>query len=313
METSMRLEFQPITVDELLAKYKDLDIDTPTKELPKMKDKPKEDASSEESQPADNILNLTIIEEPENSDSTSKTIKQTAIFKEIAVKDDVNDNVHPKRNDIYQSLTKPPIIRTIRSKTVDVNNYKRKEIFENPFNFMNAPTNRKPRMNLESRFATPKQPKEPIKPTSVTKPMLRKPESVLKENKENVEKRTVEPVKYQFSLLPNQNLNKRLETPRSMNRMKPVDSPIKPLRDDLMLSNEFGTITIKRKKYIVKNKLGEGGSCQVFNCLDPDTLEFRAVKIVNLAVDDVTAKGYINEVEMLRTLQKSEYVIKMFD
>lgn len=72
-------------------------------------------------------------------------------------------------------------------------------------------------------------------------------------------------------------------------------------------------LIIRGKEYIVVCKLGEGGSCQVFDCLTSQTLEQRAIKVVSLAVDNVTARGYINEVKMLKSLQRSEYVIKMYD
>ncbi|GLV31088.1 Monopolar spindle 1 [Carabus blaptoides fortunei] len=75
----------------------------------------------------------------------------------------------------------------------------------------------------------------------------------------------------------------------------------------------FSSLTVRGRGYIMINKIGEGGSCQVYHCLEQDTFQARAVKVVNLAVDPTTASGYINEVKMLRDLQGNNRVIKMFE
>lgn len=75
----------------------------------------------------------------------------------------------------------------------------------------------------------------------------------------------------------------------------------------------FKSLTVRGRAYIVISKIGEGGSCQVYHCLEQDTFQARAIKVVNLAVDPTTASGYINEVKMLRDLQGNDRVIKMFE
>lgn len=75
----------------------------------------------------------------------------------------------------------------------------------------------------------------------------------------------------------------------------------------------FKSLSVRGRAYIVISKIGEGGSCQVYHCLEQDTFQARAIKVVNLAVDPTTASGYINEVKMLRDLQGNDRVIKMFE
>ncbi|GBP08241.1 hypothetical protein EVAR_78735_1 [Eumeta japonica] len=75
----------------------------------------------------------------------------------------------------------------------------------------------------------------------------------------------------------------------------------------------FKTTNIKGKNYMYIKKLGTGGSSEVYKVLEPGTSSEYAVKIVNLATDAELAQGYINEVRLLRELQDSDRVIRLFD
>uniref|UniRef100_A0A2A4K664 Protein kinase domain-containing protein n=1 Tax=Heliothis virescens TaxID=7102 RepID=A0A2A4K664_HELVI len=75
----------------------------------------------------------------------------------------------------------------------------------------------------------------------------------------------------------------------------------------------FKTTRIKDKKYMFIKKLGTGGSSEVYKVLEVGTSCEYAVKCVYLATDQDLAQGYINEVRLLRELQNSDRVIRLFD
>ncbi|XP_053601912.1 dual specificity protein kinase Ttk [Plodia interpunctella] len=75
----------------------------------------------------------------------------------------------------------------------------------------------------------------------------------------------------------------------------------------------FKTTSIKDKKYLFIKKLGTGGSSEVYKVLEVGTSSEYAVKCVYLATDQELAQGYINEVRLLRDLQNSDRVIRLFD
>ncbi|XP_044728629.1 serine/threonine-protein kinase MPS1 [Chrysoperla carnea] len=72
------------------------------------------------------------------------------------------------------------------------------------------------------------------------------------------------------------------------------------------------TLQIQNVEYLIKSKLGEGGSCEVYEGTNVENSRNFAIKCVNLAVDPITAKGYMSEIQLLAKLQSSDYVIKMF-
>ncbi|CAH2068187.1 unnamed protein product, partial [Iphiclides podalirius] len=75
----------------------------------------------------------------------------------------------------------------------------------------------------------------------------------------------------------------------------------------------FKTTSIKDKKYMFIKKLGTGGSSEVYKVLEVGTSSEYAVKCVYLATDQELAQGYINEVRLLRELQNSDRVIRLYD
>lgn len=73
-------------------------------------------------------------------------------------------------------------------------------------------------------------------------------------------------------------------------------------------------ISVKGINYNILNTLGHGGSSIVYEVLHPDTNQVVAIKKVDLSeVEDIIAKGYLNEVNLLQNLQSCESVIRLFD
>ncbi|XP_025190635.1 serine/threonine-protein kinase mph1-like [Melanaphis sacchari] len=73
-------------------------------------------------------------------------------------------------------------------------------------------------------------------------------------------------------------------------------------------------ISVKGINYSILNTLGHGGSSVVYEVLHPDTNQVVAIKKVDLSeVEDIIAKGYLNEVNLLQNLQSCDSVIHLFD
>ncbi|KAL4099034.1 hypothetical protein QTP88_023535 [Uroleucon formosanum] len=73
-------------------------------------------------------------------------------------------------------------------------------------------------------------------------------------------------------------------------------------------------ISVKGIKYSILNTLGHGGSSIVYEVLHPETNQVMAIKKVDLSeVENIIAKGYLNEVSLLQNLQECESVIRLFD
>ena len=75
-----------------------------------------------------------------------------------------------------------------------------------------------------------------------------------------------------------------------------------------------GQVTVNGKSYTILSFLGRGGSSKVFQVLDPDSSQLKAIKCVNLAETDQSIReGYLNEIKLLADLQDGDCVIRMFD
>ena len=72
-------------------------------------------------------------------------------------------------------------------------------------------------------------------------------------------------------------------------------------------------LTVHGKMYTVLKMLGRGGSSKVYDTFD-QSYNLRAVKCVNLdAADEATIMSYKNEIKLLKRLQHSSKVVKLFD
>lgn len=80
--------------------------------------------------------------------------------------------------------------------------------------------------------------------------------------------------------------------------------------DCLNTISEENRLLVKGVEYMILNRLGRGGSSEVFLCQCVDDEIYYAIKCVSLH-DPVTAQGYLNEVEILGKLQNCERIIKM--
>ncbi|KAJ1520682.1 hypothetical protein ONE63_003786 [Megalurothrips usitatus] len=73
-------------------------------------------------------------------------------------------------------------------------------------------------------------------------------------------------------------------------------------------------IVVNGHPYTILSLLGRGGSSKVFQVIDPDNSQLKAVKCVNLAdTDPSICEGYLNEIKLLADLQDGDCVIRMFD
>lgn len=102
-----------------------------------------------------------------------------------------------------------------------------------------------------------------------------------------------------------------------------INTPLIEERNEEICENEeqnkflpeiylFERLWVKNVEYLVMNKLGKGGSSEVFACFCPENKRHVAIKCVSLE-NQVNAVGYINEVKLLQRLQNCEKIIKMYD
>ncbi|KAL6744593.1 hypothetical protein Aduo_017513 [Ancylostoma duodenale] len=94
------------------------------------------------------------------------------------------------------------------------------------------------------------------------------------------------------------------EAPQSASRMRPSSSTSS-------LQNKY--MVINNHSYIWLNLLGKGGSSRVFEVFDESRSEVCALKVVDLGEDPVVRRCYLNEIELLKSLQGSPYVIRMIE
>ncbi|KAE8747124.1 hypothetical protein FOCC_FOCC006122 [Frankliniella occidentalis] len=84
--------------------------------------------------------------------------------------------------------------------------------------------------------------------------------------------------------------------------------------DQKVSSPGKGQLKVNGHAYDILSLLGRGGSSKVFQVLDPETSQLKAVKCVNLAETDTSiCEGYLNEIKLLADLQDGDCVIRMFD
>lgn len=73
------------------------------------------------------------------------------------------------------------------------------------------------------------------------------------------------------------------------------------------------TLTINSNEYIIKKKIGSGGSSSVFLACGKKTGKECAIKLVNLDGDQQVIDGYLNETKLLAKLQGNITVVSLFD
>ncbi len=77
------------------------------------------------------------------------------------------------------------------------------------------------------------------------------------------------------------------------------------------LSNKV--LEINGKEFILKKKIGCGGSCIVYSSKCRTIGADVALKVVNLRTDDANVESYLNETKLLGRLQGNPCVIKLFE
>ncbi|XP_064096993.1 dual specificity protein kinase TTK-like [Macrobrachium nipponense] len=94
---------------------------------------------------------------------------------------------------------------------------------------------------------------------------------------------------------------------------------LKPPRNALPLRSpasnpKFDHLEVNGREFLKLKLLGRGGSSKVYEVLDLETRETKAIKVVELeGLDEPTLKCYENEIAILKRLQWSDRVIKLYD
>jgi serine/threonine-protein kinase TTK/MPS1 len=117
-------------------------------------------------------------------------------------------------------------------------------------------------------------------------------------------------------------LNSPTKTAMTMDKESMSLTTISPLmthtdggkkKDEDQTTLRSRAVRVNGKSYKVLQLIGRGGSSKVFKVLAPDNsiLALKKVGLKNL--DEVTLSGYLNEIDLLRTLSSSPHIIKLLD
>lgn len=87
-----------------------------------------------------------------------------------------------------------------------------------------------------------------------------------------------------------------------------------PLRSPASSNPKFDHLEVNGREFLKLKLLGRGGSSKVYEVLDLESREIKAIKVVELeGLDEPTLKCYENEIAILKRLQWSDRVIKLHD
>lgn len=102
--------------------------------------------------------------------------------------------------------------------------------------------------------------------------------------------------------------------------LSPIDEEKISIDDfQVLCVNDDGTalankvIEINGKEFILKKKIGCGGSCLVYSAKCKGNGTDRALKVVNLRADANSVESYLNEAKLLERLQGNPCVIRLFE
>lgn len=111
-----------------------------------------------------------------------------------------------------------------------------------------------------------------------------------------------------------------LRNPSFVTVLSPIDEEKISIDDFLSVSaNDSGmalankVIEINGKEFVLKKKVGSGGSCLVYSSKCKTDGADRALKVVNLRTDAANVESYLNETKLLGRLQGNASVIKLFE
>ncbi|WKY12827.1 hypothetical protein Q1695_003991 [Nippostrongylus brasiliensis] len=93
-------------------------------------------------------------------------------------------------------------------------------------------------------------------------------------------------------------------TPQSAGRIRPAVSTSSLQSKHMMINGH---------SYVCFSVLGKGGSSRVYEVFDETRCEVCALKVVDLGVDPQVRQCYLNEIDLLKDLQGSPYVIRMLE
>lgn len=72
-------------------------------------------------------------------------------------------------------------------------------------------------------------------------------------------------------------------------------------------------LEINGRDFVIKKKIGCGGSCLVYSAKCKENGADRALKVVNLRTDASSAESYLNEAKLLERFQGNDCVVKLFE
>jgi len=100
---------------------------------------------------------------------------------------------------------------------------------------------------------------------------------------------------------------KRSPSPKSRSQSTPP-----PIR--IQGPQTYPTLDVNGKSYYVMDKIGKGGSSQVFQVLEVKSSTVLAIKRVDMSgVSDLEAKTFRQEIELLKRLQGNQRIVKLID
>lgn len=73
------------------------------------------------------------------------------------------------------------------------------------------------------------------------------------------------------------------------------------------------SVKVNGKSYKVLQMVGRGGSSKVFKVLSTDNQIFALKKVSLSNLDETTLSGYLNEIELIKSLMHADHIIKLYD
>jgi len=108
---------------------------------------------------------------------------------------------------------------------------------------------------------------------------------------------------------------KRSPSPESRSKSTPPPMPSSqppPIRSQG--PQTYPSLDVNGKSYFVMDKIGKGGSSQVFQVLEVKSSTVLAIKRVDMSgVSDLEAKTFRQEIELLKRLQGNQRIVKLID
>lgn len=121
------------------------------------------------------------------------------------------------------------------------------------------------------------------------------------------------PLKIRTKSEPNLHSATKLPPPHKSSVVKSVSATsISDCMDES--ASELRNFKVRGKVYVLLNKIGQGGSAEVYQVFEPSKKRNLALKVVDLSKADASTRlGYENEVGLLRKLSDCKRVVRLID